>query len=365
MDDVIAAVAQIDQDQGRAALASLVWNRGSIPMSQRAKMLIYPDNQIIGTIGGGCLEAEILTTARAVLDHGKPHLTRYTMTEKQAGESGLNCGGTVRIYTELVHAGEEIYQEISRLQQGRQGCVLVTRLDLGLKLLLTPDGSSKGTLGDEQLDLDVLAFIHNNEVLDKAQLIELPIIIKSSNGVNKKEKDVELFFEPFTPPTALYIFGGGHVGGQICRLARQVGFEVIVVDDRPYFANDERHPDANKCLVTEMTSAFDELKIDSYSYIIAATRGHQYDEVVIEQAIRTPARYIGMLGSERKKAMLWRRIESRGGDAIALQKVYAPVGLNIGADTPEEIAVSVVAELIKVRRNRAKIWKTKTAAVMH
>jgi xanthine dehydrogenase accessory factor len=360
MDDLLKAVAQIQQEQGQAALASLIWNRGSIPMSQRAKMLVYPDNQVLGTIGGGCLEAEILTTARQVLDSGEAHLTRYTMTEKQAGESGLNCGGTVRIYTELVHAGEDFYQEIVRLQAARLGCVLATRLDQGNKLLLYADGRQKGTLGEAHLDQEITAIVQNEGALGKARLVEAGLD-QVYNGCQEKGKGLEVFIEPFVPPIVVYVFGGGHVGGQICRLAQQVGFEVIVVDDRPYFANKERHPEANKCLVLEMDTAFQCLEIDPYSYVIAATRGHEYDEVVIEHAIRTPARYIGMLGSERKKAILWRRIVERGGNAEALKRVFAPVGLNIGADTPEEIGVSVVAEMIKVRRNRAKVWKTKTA----
>jgi xanthine dehydrogenase accessory factor len=169
----------------------------------------------------------------------------------------------------------------------------------------------------------------------------------------------EVFVEPFLPPPVLYVFGGGHVGHQIGRLAKNVGFRMVIVDDRPAFANPQRHPEADECLVAEMEGVFEQLPIDGQSYIVAATRGHQHDEVVVEQAIRTPARYIGMLGSERKKMVLWKRIEKRGGDRKKLERVYAPIGMNIGADTPEEIAVSVVAELIRVRRGVKKPWKTK------
>jgi xanthine dehydrogenase accessory factor len=133
-----------------------------------------------------------------------------------------------------------------------------------------------------------------------------------------------------------------------------------MVDDRPQFANAKRHPEAAQWVVGDMAQVFAELPIDEQSYVIAATRGHQHDEVVVEQAIRTPARYIGMLGSERKKVLMWQRLEARGGSRARLEQVYAPVGLNIGADTPEEIAVSVVAELVRVRRGAVKQWKTKT-----
>ena len=133
-----------------------------------------------------------------------------------------------------------------------------------------------------------------------------------------------------------------------------------MVDDRPQFANPKRHPEADQWVVGAMDQVFAGLPIDEQSFVIAATRGHQHDEVVVEQAIRTPARYIGMLGSERKKLLMWQRLEARGGARARLDQVYAPVGLNIGADTPEEIAVSVVAELVRVRRGVVKQWKTKT-----
>ena len=113
----------------------------------------------------------------------------------------------------------------------------------------------------------------------------------------------------------------------------------------------------------EMDRVFQVLDIDEQSYIVAATRGHQHDEVVVQQAIETPARYIGMLGSERKKMLMWKRIEGRGGHRARLDQVYAPIGINIGADTPEEIGISVAAELIKVRRGARKVWKTKKGGV--
>ena len=138
-----------------------------------------------------------------------------------------------------------------------------------------------------------------------------------------------------------------------------MGFRVVLIDDRPIFANPERHPQADECLVAGMEEVFADLPIDDQSYIIAATRGHQHDEIVVEGAIKTPARYIGMLGSERKKLILWRRIAERGGDPARLDAVFAPIGFNIGADTPAEIAVSVVAELIEQRRGTPKVWKTK------
>lgn len=369
MEDIVEQIVRLGERGERAALASLVWSSGSIPMSESAKMLVLADGKLLGTIGGGCLEAEVLTAGRDVLETGRSRLIRYTMTEKQAGESGLNCGGTVRIYTELIEpeSAGTVYAEVHRRRQGRQACALATSLSSGPpgRLLFLPDGGRLGTLGLDALDDQVAD--HLDAILEKerGRVVELDLGEVQAQALGFAPGVApEAFIEPFLPAPNLFVFGGGHVGAQIGRLAKNVGFRVVVIDDRPMFANPERHPQADDWVVEEMDRVFDRIEIDAQSYIVAATRGHQHDEQVVEQAIRTPARYIGMLGSERKKLLMWKQIGQRGGDRKRLEQVFAPIGLNIGADTPEEIAVSVVAELIRVRRGVKKSWKTKTAGII-
>ena len=377
MEDIVNRVAECERRGEAVALASLVESSGSIPMSERAKMVMKSDGAIMGTIGGGCLEAEIINSCREVLETGRSQTTRYTMTEKQAGESGLNCGGSVFVYTERVGVpgDSDVYDAVSTAKANRQPCVLATRMSElptevcgGGRVLYFAAGARCGSLGDEELDTVVEK--HAAEVVEteKARVLHFDGDSMSlsgdgvgadSDGVSKVAGRIEVFVEPFLPPPVLFVFGGGHVGAQIGKLATDVGFRVLVIDDRPMFSNAERHPYAADCVVDEMDDAFKDLEIDDQSFIVAATRGHQHDEIVVEQAIRTPARYIGMLGSERKKMILWKRIADRGGDRPQLDRVYAPIGLNIGADNPEEIAVSVVAELIRVRRGSRKQWKTK------
>ena len=314
------------------------------------------------------MEAEIINVGREVMKTGKPHLTRYTMTEKQAGESGLNCGGTVRILTEPIDpcSDADAYGLVLRAREKRKWCVMATLMDgkstreLGGKMLVFEGDGCKGTLGAAEVDRQVLQKVE--EVLEGERGVVFRLVADSRRSAALKvdpEETTEVFVEPFLPPPVLYVFGGGHVGEQVGRLAKSVGFWVVVVDDRPMFASPERHPYADEWVVEEMDRVFPTLGIDGQSYIVAATRGHQHDEIVVEQAIETPARYIGMLGSERKKMLMWKRIEGRGGERTRLDQVYAPIGFNIGADTPEEIGISVVAELIKVRRGARKIWKTK------
>ena len=349
MDDPILTLQGLLSTGEPVALSSLVDSSGSIPMSDRAKMIVEAGGRAHGTIGGGCLEAEIHTVARDVLASGRPQSTDYTMTEKQAGEHGLNCGGTVRIYTERIDPDSgEIFAEVAASRADRSACVLVTRLGEGGRALLHPDGRRQG-------DLTAVPASRLSSWARTALDRERPSL--------QSAEAAEFFVEPFTPPPILYVFGGGHVGGQIGRLAKNVGFHVILVDDRPYFANPERHPEVDECVAAEVEAVFSRLPPDDQTYIVAATRGHQHDEIVVEHAIARKVRYIGMLGSERKKMILWQRIEARGGDRGRLDQVCSPVGLDIGADTPEEIAVSVVAELIQVRRSdRRKRWKTKRTA---
>ena len=378
MEDVIEEVAA---SEGCAALASLIDSSGSIPMSERAKMLVAGDGRVIGTIGGGCLEAEIINSGREVLESGHPHLTEYTMTEEQAGESGLNCGGTVRIYTERIEgdAGRRVYAEVVQAKEGREPCVLATILartapaaGAGARALFRRDGRHPEGRGTEAFGNRILDELVGAQVAD-VLIAEQAVVARfdraaagldadqaAALGLEPEATEVEVFLEPYVPPPVLYVFGGGHVGAQICRLAKNVGFHVVVVDDRPAFANSERHPTADECLVAaDIPELFETLPLDEQSYIVAASRGHQLDEVVVREAIGRPARYIGMLGSERKKMIMWKRIEAGGGSRDRLDAVCAPIGLNIGADNPEEIAVSVVAELIDVRRGDRKEWKTK------
>ncbi len=360
MDDIIREVCDLGDEP--AALASLVWSSGSIPMSDRAKMLVTAGGRVAGTIGGGCLEAELIATAREVIESGNSHLTRYTMTEKQAGESGLNCGGSVRIYTESVAGSDAVYARLAQAIDERCPCAVATLLTeepaAGSKrLLVLESGATCGTLGKASLDRQILEVAEDLIGKEGGRLFEIKLESVRPGG----QSVVEVFVEPFAPPPQLLLFGGGHVGAEICRLAKGVSFEVVVIDDRPMFANQRRHPLADRCIAAEVPEAFATLGIDEQSYVVAATRGHQHDEEVLRQAIRTPARYIGMLGSERKKMLMWKKLESEGGDRGRLDQVFAPIGVNIGADTPEEIAVSVVAELIRVRRGVRKRWKTKLA----
>jgi xanthine dehydrogenase accessory factor len=167
--------------------------------------------------------------------------------------------------------------------------------------------------------------------------------------LSSENKRMEILLEPIFSEPAVYIFGGGHVSEQLASLAKKVHFKVVVIDDREMFANRERFPEADEVIVSEFERCFDQLNIDDSSYIVIVTRGHLYDGFVLEQALKSNARYIGMIGSKKKIRTLYQNLMQKGMTKETLDRVYAPIGIDINSETPEEIAVSIVAELIKVR----------------
>ena len=358
MADVFTEALGLVSKGQKAVLSTIVASKGSLPMSKKAKMLVRPDGQIVGTVGGGCLEADVWAEARQVMETGEPTLQRFILTEEHAGEDGLNCGGNVEIFTEPLYAGrsEEVLREIAKIRAERGSGVLATLVSGGdeasqsAKLLVRADRTTLGTLGCPAADAAVLAEVEGMDAIPE----DLLKVIDLEGGAAEDRGALKVFLESICPEPTLYLFGGGHVSFAIARVAHTVGFRIVVIDDRPMFANRERFPMADETLTLEMETAFEHLTIDGLSYILAVTRGHQHDKPVVEQAVETDAAYIGMIGSRRKIALMWKELEEKGIPRERLEEVHAPLGLDIGADNPEEIAVSVVAELIQVRRSGGK-----------
>jgi xanthine dehydrogenase accessory factor len=362
MNDVFADILRLKQQGRRAALCTIISSKGSLPMSGKAKMLVGEDGTMVGTVGGGCLEADVWAEAQRVLKKDIAKIASFILTEQHAGESGLNCGGKVEIFIEPVVPArmEAVFEEIARIRaEGEKGAiatVISSRIPAAMKdkakLVLRADGTVVGRLGEG-------GFIEDY-VRQKAEDVmreDYLTVLQCEVGEDEAQRwglepgdTLDVFVEPIVAIPTLYLFGGGHVSLQIAKIATMVGFKTVVIDDRPAFANKERFPMADATLVEDLTTVFERLNIDDQSYIVAVTRGHQHDEPVIEQAIRTNARYIGMIGSKRKITRMWKKLIERGASRERLAQVHAPIGMEIGADTPEEIAVSIVAQLIQARR---------------
>jgi len=349
--DVFTEALELLEMGEKVALSTIVASKGSLPMSKKAKMLVRPDGKIVGTVGGGCLEADVWAEARRVVESETPSLQKFILTEKHAGENGLNCGGNVEIFTEPLLPGrdETLLVEIKRIIAARDSAILATLVaggDAHSKLLIDSTGETWGSLGHFEADQYVVGEFEALETIPEGLLKVIDLQVDG--------RDQKVFMESICPEPTLYLFGGGHVSYAIAQIAHTVGFRIVVIDDRPMFANRERFPMASETLTLDMDTAFEHLAIDELSYIVAVTRGHQHDKPIIRQAVKTKAGYVGMIGSRRKTALMWKDLEAEGIDRRFLETVHAPIGLDIGADTPEEIAVSVVSELIQVRRQKGK-----------
>lgn len=296
-------------------------------MSATAKLLVTASGERFGTVGGGCLEAEIIEKAMDVLERRAPALSTHSLNNELAGDYGLTCGGTAEIFIEPVFPDETLaraWNDASALVARAERGVMVTALDW-------TSGPGKHTLAaDAAADHSVARKLH--------AFAEEPLW---SDG---------WLMEPITGKPRLVVFGAGHVGARIAEVAALAGWHATVVDDRADFADPRRMPYAASVVTCEFHDVLGAARFDRDTYVVIATRGHQHDAVIASQVAPRNLRYIGMLGSRRKAALTSQQLKSWGLGAEAIARIHAPVGLSIGADTPEEIAVSVVAEMVAVRR---------------
>ncbi len=329
-------------------LATVVRTKGSTPQKAGAMLLVREDGSGLGTLGGGCVEGDIWFAAKEILRlDGRAEFKDYYLNEDIAARDGLVCGGTMYFYLEPFRNQEDfvpVGSEIVEAYDGGQPVSLATvvnakdgGLALGSKLLLRSDGSVAGTLGNAGVDAQAI------EIAQKVADVGASESFDLADGT-------EVFVEGFTTPPTLVMVGGGHVGKATADLAYSLGYRVYMVDDRPEFCNEERFPYAEERVVETYDKWTDHLDLNVNSFVVVATRGHRYDDMALESALKTRARYIGVLGSRRKTIMIFRRLLQQGVPLERIKEVYAPIGLNIGALEPEELAVSIMSEIIMVRR---------------
>jgi xanthine dehydrogenase accessory factor len=354
MESIYSEIVKSLEKKEKAALATIISRTGSAPRAVGAQYLVRQDGSSVGSIGGGCVEAEVWQRAQDTLEKGRGSILRFNLTAEQLAEGGLICGGNIDILIEPLTGGSlEIYEEIRKIKQKGGSAILVTLVSVDgvvpqgedSKALIKPSGEKTGSLlGGKELEEELRG---NIEILVKEKKSNLVTV--ETGSVESSRKRVEVLLEPILSEPTVYLFGAGHVSQQIAPLAKRVQFRVVVIDDREIFANRERFPDADEILVSEFETCFQQLSIDESSYVVIVTRGHLYDGFVLEQAVKTRSRYIGMIGSKKKIHILYQNLMKKGIPKETLERVYAPIGLDINSETPEEIAVSIVAQLIQVR----------------
>ncbi len=333
----------------RLVLATIVSSTGSTPVPPGAKMLVKERSAIpLGTIGGGCVEADVQEEARRLLATGRTCLIRrFTLTEDDI-ESGMLCGGTIEVLVEQLPKGESaVYSQlISRRESGHDSAV-VTLIGPGpvIRGKILVSSEMPGTYKE-----DIVALKRIADILPASFEETLQSAIGRQTVVRLPFAGGEFIIEPVIGLQDLLIFGGGHVSKYVSRGAAMVGFRVTVIDDRPEYANPQRFPEAYRTLAAGFDDSWGHIQIRPSTSIVIVTRGHKFDERVLERAVNTQARYIGMIGSKRKVISTYANLVRRGISRDLLRNVHAPIGLDIGAMTAEEIGVSVTAELIAVRR---------------
>ncbi len=282
----------------RVALCTVVSKHGSAPQSAGATMLLHEDMRSDGTLGGGCVEAEVRKRAHAMLKEGQSGLLHFDLDHDYGWDDGLICGGRMRIAVCTIadeEAARPFVEAAAQIQNGR-------RTDVRLNVLID----------------------------DEPKFYELSI----------------------EPPARLLIAGAGHVGAEVARKAVDLDFDVFVIDDRADLMNRERLPEPITPIVGDIAAMLRRQKIDANTFVVVVTRGHNHDEQALHAVIESNARYLGMIGSRRKVKLIFDDLEALGVDRAHLERVKSPIGLPIGAVTVPEIAVSILAQLIEVRRDQ-------------
>jgi len=352
MKEIFETLDQLFKRDGSAVLATIIRQAGPSPRGAGTKCLIMDDGSFVGTIGGGILEAQTLEKAREVFDAGLPVRLYFSLEGTDVAETDMLCGGRVEVFLEPISALNPVhvavFQEAGKgLSQGGGG-LLVTLIDRerwqnreSPKLFLGKNGERAGSLSGATGVEDILAK-RLGKMMRSRQI--------SLSSMNDDEGNpVEVLAEPIIAASFLYVFGAGHVSKQIVPLANLVGFHVVVIDDREEFADPRFFPEAKEISYIPFEGAMERLAIDKSSFVVIVTRGHMHDKTVLAQSLKTGAKYIGMIGSRRKRDIIYEKLLEEGFTKQDIDSVHSPIGLDIGAETPEEIAVSIVAELIKVR----------------
>lgn len=325
------------------ALATICEQSGSTPRSAGARMLVRPEGDFYGTIGGGLVEALVLKEAANVFTSGHTIRKAFDLSNKDAAVSDMICGGNLEVIIEYIPAGQKNLEAFKHIRD----CLVD-----GRRVMLFSGTSSDNTFH--------FAIDNSGETGGEVpggnpepfmNIDNIPVGVPRFAEVD----GVQFMVEAFAPSGCLFLLGAGHVSRCTSQVAAQVGFHLTIIDDRAEFANKERFPEADRVVVPDsFENCFGGYVIDSDSYLVIVTRGHVHDRDVLKQALETNAGYIGMIGSHKKRDAIYKNLLENGTPQSAIDRVHSPIGLEIGAETPEEIAISIVAELIAHRAESRK-----------
>ena len=341
----------IDRWRGQdkqVAVATLIQIYGSAPQPLGVRMVISSAGEMAGSVSGGCVEGAVVHEALEVLAGSRPRLVEYGIADELAQSVGLACGGQIGVYIEPWPADDPVVAEYEQALRNARlvALALAVRGPLsGGRLLVWPSNQQRGTLGDPALDQ--LAAGRAQSLLTQQQSELLHFDIEGQAGAASQAGAVFIDVQP--PPPRLIIVGAVHIAIPLITYAKVLGFHTIVIDARSAFATPERFEHADRLQIGWPADALPELEVDEGTYVVVLTHDEKIDDPALVYACRSPARYVGALGSRRTHAKRCERLAELGLTEDELARIHAPIGISIGARTPEEIAISIAAELVTAR----------------
>ena len=347
MSELFDHLDQLKRQESKVAVATLVNTRGTTPRKEGAKMVVGEGGRVLGSVTiGGCVDAQVIEESADVLGRNTPRLLELNLGDEEAWEIGLTCGGTIEVFVEPVTLGRSddptlAYYELARAHAEQGGrAVIVTRLDPpheGAKLVLLDEGAPEGTLGDTFLDQRFAGEAREALAAGKSRTLFL--------------ESVRAFAEVFTPPATLVVVGASHVAMPLTTLAKTLGLRTIVIDGRPRFATKERFPDVDALRIGVPSELVQQVPLIPTTALVLVAHDYKYDLPVLRHALGTPVGYIGLLGSTRRGAAILNLLREDGVPEEQLLRVRVPIGLDLGAQSAPEIALSILAEALATQRN--------------
>jgi len=344
MRDILPDLDRWREDRKSIALATVVQTWGSSPRRAGAKMALTRDGKITGSVSGGCVEAAVFEAGVEVLKSNIPQLLHFGVADETAWEVGLACGGSIDIFVKPLDS--DFFSELHSVLVDEHQAVVVTVVRgpndlLGREILLKDDGNVTGTLNDE---LDANALNLARETL--------------AQGVSRRamlNEAVEVFLEVILPPPTIIAVGGVHITIALMALAKTLGYRTVVIDPRQAFGNAERFPNVDQLIQAWPQEAFQQVQITRSTAIALLTHDPKLDDPALKIALSSPAFYVGALGSRTTQMKRRQRLQDEGLTEAQLDRLHGPIGLEIGAGTPEEIALAIMAEIVAARNKAGQV----------
>jgi xanthine dehydrogenase accessory factor len=333
-EDIAETIASWQGTGVRLALATVIKVDGSAPRDEGAKMVVAEDGRIAGSVSGGCVEAAVAEEAMTVMATGTPTIAKYGINRKMMWDVGLSCGGTIEVFIEPLAAA---------LQGPDTTTGAVCTIVRGAKFVskrmsVSAEGVRRGDLGDARLSAAVAA--------------KAVALIAAGRSATVAEGDYDVFVDVTLAKPQAIIVGAVHIAVALCRMAAQAGFAVTVIDPRPTLCNSERFPDADRLEVRWPDEVLADIDLDENAYVAVLTHDEKFDDPTLLRALPSRARYVGAIGSKKTQGLRRQRLREAGVLEDAIERLHGPIGLDIGAQSPEEIAVAILAEMIAAKYQR-------------